>query len=352
VQYLGTGFYLYHADRDVKFKALFEDAAFQSYYRSAVDNETTNWISKILLCKYEAAHSHSLRKKRARKSTLMTSAKRDNGAEYSEANMGSGEARLYSMVMQIESMTPKSLVLLEEPETALHPSAQFEVGKYLVNVAERRNLQILLTTHSEYLMLALPQKSRIYLKREGTGITPIPGIGVRQAISMMDGLAVPSMYILVEDDVADAVVSELLRQRDPDFMKTTRVLVAGDTNRIQQMMSVFDEQKMPICAVRDGDKGADRRLKLYKLFGTEPPEKEIFKSATVRKRLADTHGVDWEAVDVVNKELEHHRWFDVLEQQMAQRRPQLLAIASRAYLEGVNEAERDALIQQIKASAP
>src|SRR5262249_49657719 len=153
-----------------------------------------------------------------------------------------------------------SLVLLEEPETALHPSAQFELGKYLVNVAERRHLQFILTTHSEYLMLALPQKSRVYFNRDASGVTTIPGIGVRQAISMMDGLAVPSMYILVEDEVGEAVVTELLRKHDPDFMKTTRVLIAGDTARIQQMMSVFDEQKMPICAVRDGDKGANPKL--------------------------------------------------------------------------------------------
>ena len=93
-------------------------------------------------------------------------------------------------------------------------------------------------------------------------------------------------------------------------------------------------------------------MKLYKLFGSEPPEKEIFKSTTVRKHFADGHGVDWEGVDVVNKDRDHHRWFDVLEQQMAQKRPELLAIAARAYLKGVNETERDALVEQIKASAP
>lgn len=97
VLYLGTGFYLHHADRDAKFKALFEDAALQSEHRSALDSATTTWISKILLCKYDGAHTHSMRKKRARKSMLITSAKRDSGAEYSEANMGSGEARLYAM---------------------------------------------------------------------------------------------------------------------------------------------------------------------------------------------------------------------------------------------------------------
>lgn len=353
VLYLGTGFYQHHADRDDEFKKLFESANLRSVFRSELDAMTTEWVSKILLCKYDTAHHHTLKKERARKSNSMTSAKRDGDVEYSEANMGTGEARLYAMVTKLETMTPKSLVLLEEPETALHPSAQFELGKYLVNVAERRQLQIMLTTHSEYLMLALPQMSRVYLKRDATGITPLPGVGVRQAMSMMDGLAVPSMYILVEDDVAEAVITELLRMCDADFAKTARVLVGGDTRQIQQMMKVFEEQKMPICAVRDGDKPGDNKLHLYKLFGKEPPEKEIFKSQTVRKCLFEDHGVDMGMVDVVNRDKpNHHDWFGVLVQQMARNRSDVLSIVAQAYLKGVSEAERDALVGQIKASAP
>lgn len=352
VLYLGTGFYLHHADRDDEFKELFEHPSFRSRFQSALSNETMDWVSKILLCKYDAAHSHLMRKERARKSASITSARRDSDIEYSEANMGSGEARLYAIVTKIEMMTPKSLVLLEEPEISLHPSAQFELGNYLVNVAERRQLQILLTTHSEYLMLALPQKSRVYLKRDTFGITPLPGVGVRQAMSMMDVLAIPSMYILVEDDVAEAVVTELLRMHDLDFSKTARVIIGGDTNQIQQMMKVFDEQKMPICAVRDGDIGTNKTQRLFKLFGTEPPEKEILKSATARKCLSEEHGVNFGAVDVLNRNKNHHRWFDPLVDQMVRSRSDVLAIAARAYLRGVSETERDALVNQIKASAP
>ncbi len=63
---------------------------------------------------------------------------------------------------------------------------------------------------------------------------------------MMDDLAIPAVYILVEDDVAEAIVVALLRKHDPDFLKTTRVVVAGDEQRIRQMMSVFEDQRLPI----------------------------------------------------------------------------------------------------------
>jgi predicted ATPase len=352
VVYLGAGFYLPHSERDATFKALFEDRSFLPRLRRELDAKVIGWVSQILLCKYSLAHQNDMRKKYARRSTRLISAKRDGGIEYSEANMGFGEARLYALITRLESAPEKTLVLMEEPETALHPCAQHELGKYLMDVAMRKKLQILLTTHSEYLLLALPQKSRVYFKREGAGVVPIHGIGVRQAISMMEGLAAPAIYVLVEDEIGEAIVVELLRKHDADFLKTIRVIVAGDKDQIQRMMSVFEDQKIPICAVRDGDFGADPRLKMFKLFGKESPEKEIFGSQMFRKQFAEQLAVDWDAADIVNKNKNHHQWFEVLEVQTARKLPELLPLAARSYLEGVAEAERQALVEQIKASIP
>jgi hypothetical protein len=341
-----------HAERDAYFKILFGDSTFTARHRQRISNEVLERVSRILLCKYDAAHINAMRKKYARRETQLISAKRQDGTEYSEANMGSGEARLYAMVTRLESVSEKSLVLIEEPETALHPCAQFELGKYMMDVAMRRKMQIIVSTHSEYVLLALPQKSRIYLKREGDGVKPICGVGVRQAVSMMDNLAVPSIYILVEDDVGEAIVTELLRKHEPDFLKTARIVIGGDKTQIQQMMAVFKDQRIPICAVRDGECGEDRTLQMFKLFGTEAPEKEVFKSPMFRKRFAEQHGVDWDAANIANAAKNHHQWFDVLETQTALSKAELLALAARAYLEGVPEPERRSLVNQIKASVP
>lgn len=352
VFYLGSGFYWPQSERDASFKALFGDSTFLPRFRRQLQDCVIGWASQILLCKYSLAHQNEMRKRYARRSTKLISARREGGLEYSEANMGFGEARLYALITQLESAPEKSLVLMEEPETALHPCAQHELGKYLMDVALRRKIQIFLTTHSEYLLLALPQKSRVYFKREGVGVVPIQGIGVRQAVSMMEGLAAPAIYILVEDDIGEAIVVELLRKHDADFLKTTRVIAAGDKDQIQRMMSVFEDQKIPICAIRDGDFGADAKLKMFKLFGAEPPEKEIFGSQVFRKQFAEQLGVDWDAADIVNKTKNHHHWFEILEVQTAHKRAELLPLAARAYLEGVAEPERQALVEQIKASVP
>ena len=46
------------------------------------------------------------------------------GVEYSEAHMDFGEGRTQSLVVALEKIPQKSLVLVEEPETSLHPSAR------------------------------------------------------------------------------------------------------------------------------------------------------------------------------------------------------------------------------------
>src|SRR5262249_13844329 len=45
---------------------------------------------------------------------------------YSEAHMGFGEARTIHIVSTLESLPDRSLILIEEPETSLHLSAQHE----------------------------------------------------------------------------------------------------------------------------------------------------------------------------------------------------------------------------------
>jgi hypothetical protein len=89
---------------------------------------------------------------------------------------------------------------------------------------------------------------------------------------------------------------------------------------------------------------------MYKLFGKEPPEKEIFASASFK--AAFSKHVDFEAIAITNQKCDHHRWFDEIEKQMACKRPEVLVLAARAYLDGISDAMQKGLIEEIKASAP
>lgn len=58
------------------------------------------------------------------------------------------------------------VVIVEEPESFLHPSAQAEFGKVLNNLAEDFKIQIIATTHSPYMLNQSNSEANILLERK------------------------------------------------------------------------------------------------------------------------------------------------------------------------------------------
>ena len=92
------------------------------------------------------------------------------GYQYSENNMGFGEGRTLYLVDLLENSPEQSLFVIEEPETSLHEHAQYELAKYLLDVTFRRHHQIILSTHSDHVLSALPNESRLLLHRDNHGV--------------------------------------------------------------------------------------------------------------------------------------------------------------------------------------
>ncbi|GGA78655.1 hypothetical protein GCM10008015_19230 [Flavobacterium palustre] len=61
-------------------------------------------------------------------------------------------------------LTP--IVIIEEPESFLHPSAQAEFGRILQDIASDFKIQILVATHSPYLLSHKEPKANILLERD------------------------------------------------------------------------------------------------------------------------------------------------------------------------------------------
>lgn len=57
------------------------------------------------------------------------------------------------------------IVLIEEPESFLHPSAQAEFGRVLRDLANELRIQVIVTTHSPYMLCQINFKSNILLDR-------------------------------------------------------------------------------------------------------------------------------------------------------------------------------------------
>ena len=180
VLFAGVGWYLPKIEqKDFIIRKAGQLAVVES---SAIAETVKSQTCRVLGQHYSEATSHTVSFSNRRGNLISV---QRTAVTYSESHMGFGEARSIQLISALEILPDKSLVLIEEPEISLHPSAQFEFGRYLVEVSTRKRHQIMLTTHSEFILSALPSESRIYLKRADNGITTIPGLTSLQAKSLM-----------------------------------------------------------------------------------------------------------------------------------------------------------------------
>lgn len=83
---------------------------------------------------------------------------------------GFGSQQILPVITQLFAAPAGSLVLIEEPEISLHPGAQIDAVKMFAH-AIHEGRQIVITTHSQTLLLALPEAAREYgLKPEDVAL--------------------------------------------------------------------------------------------------------------------------------------------------------------------------------------
>lgn len=310
-----------------------------------VPERTQSWTSQTLGYGYDQMNAITVHH-RGQEGDVLT-VKR-SGAAYSEANMGYGEGRTQHLIRALETLPDKSLILVEEPETSLHPSAQHEFGKYLVNVAIVKRHQIFLTTHSEYLLKALPSDSRVFLERTSSGIRPIYGLTAMQATSLMTGGHDKALHVLVEDDVAKEVLCEIVRRSDPTFLKTIKIHPIGDSRTINSVMSALKDSGLPVAAVRDGDQGDSPPDNIFKLPGALPPEKEMMDSPSVATFLSGEYAFDLEDFMASMGDRDHHEWLECLSENVSLTTPALIQQVAKAYVASLPESEVDPLVTVLK----
>lgn len=73
-------------------------------------------------------------------------------------DVGFGVSQVLPVITLLYYVPEGATVVLEQPEIHLHPLAQAHLADVIINVAERRNVQIILESHSEHLLLRLQRR--------------------------------------------------------------------------------------------------------------------------------------------------------------------------------------------------
>lgn len=174
---------------------------------------------------------------------------------YSDAFAGSGESASTLLVHNILEAPNNSLILLDEPETSLHPGAQQRMLEFLAHQAVRKSLQIVIATHSTHLTERLPKEAiqLLCLSRKGN-VSIEKGLSAQEAFHDM-GTFPAGKTILVEDERARLIVSEILKVESSQAFKEFSVVVQkGGTAKLYRDIKAFaNSGRNDVFVVFDGD---------------------------------------------------------------------------------------------------
>jgi predicted ATPase len=231
---------------------------------------------------------------------------------YSGFHQGAGEmtvADLFAMPV------PRyGLVAIDEVETSLHPRAQRRLVRDLAELARLQELQILLTTHSPYVLEELPPEGRLYVVSSTQGRSVVKGISAEFALTKMDDEAHPEGDVYVEDDEARCIVFELLFKYRPEDARRVRIIKAGAASVVTTLGIMVDKGRFPrpTVAVLDGDAGPATGCLV--LPGGDAPERVVFgglvplRFAGVPERLARRYAETVDALEQAMTLPDHHEW--------------------------------------------
>ena len=132
-------------------------------------------------------------------------AAQEGGAAYSELHMAAGERAILRLSQEIAQLE-RALVLIDEVEAGLHPWMQQLLMLQLQQLALRKDLQVIVTSHSPVVLDSVPANGRIFLERDGSGRVTVrpPYRDIVQ--NALYGRSRETLNLLCEDGVAEGLL--------------------------------------------------------------------------------------------------------------------------------------------------
>lgn len=214
------------------------------------------------------------------------------GGEISQFHQGAGEDSMMDTFMLLQSIPQFSLLVIDEVENSLHPQAQRRFIRYLLTLSRSKKLQIILSTHSPFVLEELPPVARIMLTRFSDRKEILYNVSSEFALSTIDDVAHPELYVYMEDDVAATLFWEILKKK-PDryheYCAKIKVYPVGSCDVVGTLGNLGRENRLPnkSIAIVDGDK-KDNFPQCFALPGNMAPEKQI---------ITDLKAINWGHLD-------------------------------------------------------
>lgn len=240
-----------------------------------------------------------------------------NGVEYSNFHQGAGEDSILDLMALISAVPDHSLIVIDEVEASLHPQAQRVLITEFLDLAQRKKLQIILSTHSPFILEQLPSVARMFIAVDrDSNRKVLYGVSSDFALNLMDNERHEELDIYCEDQEAEYLIERILAvgASDPNLLGRIRITPVGPANTVMPLSTIAFANKLPrpsICIVDAEQPEGDGYMVLP---GDKAPERELLQALTdtewraVAERLGRPADEMLKAKDAAMQIGNHHAW--------------------------------------------
>lgn len=218
-----------------------------------INEKSLKEINKILGKDYISAKYiiHDLYGKIKSPSVVFETTKR----KYSECFAGSGELAVVNTVLAIEKLNTYDLLLLDEPETSLHPGAQKRLIEYILKTTLEKKIQVVISTHSPTLVELLPDQALIVLDESSNGVTSRKQPTKYGAFKRLESPNREKILIIAEDPLLASIVEIACKKLNPDYHGLIEIAAAtvGASEMLSNQVRAYSLAKNKVLMVLDGD---------------------------------------------------------------------------------------------------
>ncbi len=238
-----------------------------------------------------------------------------DGTTYSNFHQGAGEDATTDLVALLAALPNNSIVMIDEVESSLHPRAQRRLMTELLELARSKRLQLILSTHSPYVLEQLPTEARIYIQGARDGSREILyGVTPQFALSLMDEVSHPELTAYTEDERAAVVLDRILAEHIPNEQARISILPVGPASTVRTLGEVAAAGKFDRTTVGILDADQKPASGCLVLPGDDATERVVFNGLTeaqwakVASRLGVRAGDLLDAVEDARRLEKHHTW--------------------------------------------
>jgi predicted ATPase len=195
--------------------------------------------------------------------------------EYSCFHQGTGETAVAEL---LELDLPNyGLLLIDEVESSLHPRVQRRLIRDLAEKCREKEWQVILTTHSPYILAELPPEARAHIMQVSNAREIVYGVSPEFAMTRMDDVPHPECDLFVEDERAKTMLTELLVQFSPQLSQRRCQIIpygAASVGKALGQMVIGRRFPRPTRVFLDGDQAESPGC--LRLPGDDAPERVVF----------------------------------------------------------------------------